>query len=102
MPSINTIFQQQAADIIIDLLNKDLISIRKSVFDHYEDKKQIFIYQLVSITKAEEICMLQQIIYPDETKFVYIFFDGRKKDWDIDIIQHLIDVVTEKLQIKEI
>lgn len=93
---INTLFQKQAADIIIDLLNKDEILIKETVFDQYTDKK-IFMFQLFSNNPYQEICTLQQILHNDSKKEAYIYIQAKEQKWSPEIVQKLIDIVIEKL-----
>ena len=94
---INMLFQKQAASIIIDLLNKDEILIKETVFNHYQDRK-IFMFQLFSNNPHQEICILQQILYNDNKKEAYIYIQAKDQNWASDIVQNMIDVVVEKLR----
>lgn len=97
MQKINTTFQRQAANIIAELLNENVLCIKPSVFNYSDDKK-ILLFQICSNTNGQEICILQQIIYPNNTKSVNIYFNGHAKNWDSDVIKYLIDVVSAKSQ----
>ena len=93
--SINKIFQQQAADIIVDLINQGKIKITNTLIDCYDDRK-IFMFQLLVDSTYQEICMLQQIEYFNGKKVANIYFQGRKKKWDKGVLRYLLDVAFEK------
>lgn len=97
MQQINTMFQHQTVDMLVDLLNRDLIWIRKSSFN-YHDNRKILLFQLFSKTKNNEICILQQIIYSGGAKSVHIYFNAHEHNFDKNIIQNLIDIVNKKSQ----
>ena len=78
------------------LIQNDEIIIRKTVFDHYDDRT-IFLFQLLSANATQEICMLEQIVSKiTDEKYAYIFINGHKKNWDNNIVQKLLDTVFAK------
>ena len=97
MQQINTMSQHQTAGTLVDWLNRDLIWIRKSSFNYHDDRK-ILLFQLFSKTENNEICILQQIIYPGGAKSVHIYFNAHERNFDKNIIQNLIDIVNKKSQ----
>lgn len=95
MSSINTRFQQQAADIIVDLINRGEIVVKQTLIDCFDDRK-FFRFQFFSYSMAREICLVQQIEYANGKKEGCIYFDGRRKKWNQGVITYLLAVAFEK------
>ena len=92
---INPLFQDQAANIIRDLLSNNAVNIRQTVFDCYDDKR-IIMFQLISVANQREVCILQQIIYTNGNREANIFFDANKQNWDGIVVQNLLNTVFDK------
>ena len=101
MSSINTHFQQQAADLIIGLINNDLIVIDPDVFDLGDDE-DVFMFYLYSYETHTPIAMVQQIVHKQSPKEAKIFISGINQNWDSNIVQQVLDVLFEKTNIKKL
>lgn len=97
MSLLRTMFQSDAADIICDLLDKHKIVFRKTVFNSFKDRT-ISLFFILSKERLEEICVLEQIVFQNNKKSVYIFFGGRKKRWNKQIVKRILDAVIEKAE----
>lgn len=84
-------------DVIFDLLKKDAVFIKETIFDCYSDRK-IFLFQLFSTKNNKEICILQQIVPTNGKKLVHIYVNAKEQKWNLHKLQQLLDVVSAKSQ----
>lgn len=95
--SKDTALSQNDIDVIFDLLKKDMVFIKETTFDCYNDRK-IFLFQLFSSKNNKEICILQQIESTNGERSVHVYVNAAEQKWNLNKVYQLLDIVFAKSQ----
>ena len=99
--SINVQFQQNAIDIIIDLLDQDTTRVIVESLDLPPTKEHVQIFHVVSDRNGGEICMLILKSRIKKQSSLHFYIKCIEQKWEQQILIKLFTAIIVKLQTEQ-